>query len=110
QYMRLVDVYLSGVGVDGGCDEGPCYWFAARGAVFDVLDILQSAAGCRIKIYNEPLIQNMASYIYKMHIADNYFVDFADADPKFSGDGLMLYRFGKALKNEALSQFGLYLN
>ena len=51
----------------------------------------------------------MASYIYKMHIADNYFVDFADADPKFSGDGLMLYRFGKDIKDDTLTQFGLYL-
>jgi hypothetical protein len=44
-----------------------------------------------------------------MHIADDYFVDFADADPKFSGDGLMLYRFGKNIKDNTLSQFGLYL-
>ena len=51
----------------------------------------------------------MASYIYKMHIADNYFVNFADADPKFTGDGLMIYRFGKALGDEKLEQFGLYL-
>jgi len=109
QYMRLTDIYLNGLGDDGGCDEGPSYWFAAGGAVFDSLEILQSATDNRINIYNEPLIQKMASYIYKMHIADNYFVDFADADPKFSGDGLMLYRFGKDIKDDALSQFGLYL-
>ena len=51
----------------------------------------------------------MASYIYKMHIADNYFVDFADADPRFSGDGFMVHRFGKAIKDETLAQFGLFL-
>jgi len=109
QYMKLLDIYLNGIGEDGGCDEGPSYWFAAGGSVFDALEILQSATGNRINIYNEPLIGKMASYIYKMHIADNYFVDFADADPKFSGDGLMLYRFGKDIKDETLSQFGLYL-
>ena len=109
QYMQLADIYLNGLGDDGGCDEGPSYWFAAGGAVFDALETLQSATNDRIGIYNEPLIKKMASYIYKMHIADNYFVDFADADPKFSGDGLMLYRFGKDIKDESLSNFGLYL-
>ena len=109
QYMKFLDIYLNGLGEDGGCDEGPSYWFAAGGAVFDSLETLQSASNNRINIYNEPLIQKMASYIYKMHIADDYFVDFADADPKFSGDGLMLYRFGKDIKDEALSNFGLYL-
>ena len=109
QYMRNTDVYLNGLGDDGGCDEGPSYWFAAGGAVFDTLETLQSATNNRINIYDEPLIKRMASYIYKMHIADNYFVDFADADPKFSGDGLMLFRFGYDIKDDTLTQFGLYL-
>ncbi len=109
QYMKSTDVYLNGLGDDGGCDEGPSYWFAAGGAVFDTLETLQSATNNRINIYDEPLIKKMASYIYKMHIADNYFVNFADADPKFNGDGPMLYRFGKDIKDESLSQFGLYL-
>ena len=109
QYMKLTDAYLNGLGDDGGCDEGPSYWFAAGGAVFDTLETLQSATNNRINIYGEPLIKKMASYIYKMHIADNYFVNFADADPKFSGDGLMIYRFGKAINDETLSQFGHYL-
>ena len=109
QYMKLLDVYLNGLGDNGGCDEGPSYWFAAGGSVFDALETLQSATNNRIEIYNEPLVQKMASYIYKMHIADDYFVDFADADPRFKGDGLMLYRFGKDIKDNTLSQFGLYL-
>ncbi|HTK37181.1 MAG TPA: heparinase II/III family protein, partial [Pyrinomonadaceae bacterium] len=109
EYMKLLDIYLNGLGDDGGCDEGPSYWFAAGGSVFDALEILQSATNGQIEIYDAPLIQKMASYIYKMHIADDYFVDFADADPKFKGDGLMLYRFGKDLKDNTLSQFGLYL-
>lgn len=109
QYMKWLDIYINGLGEDGGCDEGPSYWFAAGGSVFDNLEILQSATQNRINIYDEPLIRKMASYIYKMHIAGNYFVDFADADPQFSGDGLMLYRFGKDIKDDELAQFGLYL-
>lgn len=109
QYMKWLDIYINGLGEDGGCDEGPSYWFAAGGSVFDNLEILQSATNNRVNIYDEPLIEKMASYIYKMHINENYFVDFADADPKFSGDGLMLYRFGKDIKDEKLTRFGLFL-
>lgn len=108
-YMKLIDIYLNGLGADGGCDEGPSYWFAAGGSVFDALETLQSATAGRINVTDEPLIGKMASYVYKMHIADNYFVNFADADPRFSGDGLLLYRFGKAIKDDVLVQFGLYL-
>jgi hypothetical protein len=107
--MKLIDIYLNGLGEDGGCDEGPSYWFAAGGSVFDALETLQSASANRINIFDEALVGKMASYIYKMHIADNYFVNFADADPRFSGDGVLLYRFGHAIKDDTLSQFGLYL-
>ncbi|HEY0460592.1 MAG TPA: heparinase II/III family protein [Pyrinomonadaceae bacterium] len=108
-YMKLLDIYLNGLGADGGCDEGPSYWFAAGGSVFDALETIESASVGRVQVYDEPLIGKMASYIYKMHIADNYFVDFADADPRFGGDGLLLYRFGKTIKDDSLAQFGLYL-
>lgn len=109
RYMKLLDLYLNGLGADGGCDEGPSYWFAAGGSVFDALETLQSATAGRIAIFDEPLVGKMASYIYKMHIADNYFVNFADADPRFTGDGLMLYRFGKDIGDETLAEFGRYL-
>ena len=107
QYLKLLDIYINGLGEDGGCDEGPSYWFAAGASVFDSLDLLYGATRGRINIYDQPIIRKMASYIYKMHIAGNYFVDFADADPQFRGDGLVLYRFGKATKDDMLTGFGL---
>ena len=109
QYMKWLDIYINGLGEDGGCDEGPSYWFAAGGSVFDALEMLKGATNGRIDIYKEPIIRKMASYIYKMHIADNYFVNFADADPKFTADGVMLYRFGKAIGDDALLHFGAYM-
>ena len=109
QYMKLLDIYINGLGEDGGCDEGPSYWFAAGASVFDAMEMLKDATNGRIDIYKEPIIRKMASYIYKMHIADNYFVNFADADPKLAADGVMLYRFGKAVGDDTLSRFGAYM-
>ncbi len=104
--MLGTDLYLNGLGEDGGCDEGPSYWFAAGASVFDCLELLGNATKNQINIYDEPLIKKMASYVYKTHISGHYFVNFADADPKLRPDGLMLYRFGTALKDEKMIQMG----
>jgi len=109
RYMKLLDIYINGLGEDGGCDEGPSYWFAAGGSVFDTLETLKSATGGRVDVYKEPIVRKMASYVYKMYIADSYFVNFADADPTVMADGVMLYRFGKALGDDTLTQFGTYM-
>lgn len=104
--MRGLDRYLNSLGDDGGCDEGPSYWFAAGASVYDCLELYTSATNNKVDIYREPLIQKMASYVYKTHIAENYFVNFADADPKLTPDGLMLYRFGRAINDPTMIQFG----
>jgi hypothetical protein len=110
-YLFHTDGYLNGLGDEGGCDEGPSYWFAAGASVFDILELSARATNGKINIYQDPLIKNMASYIYKMHISDRYFVNFADADPQISKpDGLMLYRLGKAINDETMVKFGLWAN
>ncbi|AQG79942.1 heparinase II/III domain-containing protein [Spirosoma montaniterrae] len=104
--MKGLDIYLNGLGENGGCDEGPSYWFAAGACVFDALELLHSATDGKVNMYREPLIRNIASYVYKMHIAGAYFVPFADADPTLTPDGLMLYRFGQQIQDDTLSRFG----
>jgi hypothetical protein len=101
-----MDSYLNSLGEDGGCDEGPSYWFAAGGSVYDCLELLQEATQNGVNIYDHPLIQKMATYVYKTHIDGYYFVNFADADPKLRPDGLMLYRFGVAINDKNLKEFG----
>ena len=108
--MNGLDLYLNGLGEDGGCDEGPSYWFAAGGSVYDCLELLQKATKNKVSIYDEPLIQKMAAYVYKAHIDGYYFTNFADADPILRPEGMMLYRFGKAIKDDKLVQFGQWAN
>ncbi|MBK9929995.1 MAG: heparinase II/III family protein [Saprospiraceae bacterium] len=104
--MNGLDLYFNGLGEDGGCDEGPSYWFAAGASAFDCLELLEGATKAKINIYDDPLIKKMASYIYKTHIDGHYFVNFADADPKLMPDGLMLYRFGKAIRDNTMIGMG----
>ncbi|MFC0184449.1 Heparinase II/III-like protein [Pseudarcicella hirudinis] len=106
--LKLLDVYFNSLGDDGGCDEGPSYWFAAGACMFDALDILSRATNGRISVYDEKLVKNMASYIYKAHIEGDNFINFADAAPHLKPDGILLYRFGKALNDPDMLKFGLW--
>ncbi|GAB3930626.1 heparinase II/III-family protein [Mucilaginibacter myungsuensis] len=104
--IKITDQYMNGLGEDGGCDEGPGYWFAAGAAVFDVLNILDDATGGKVSIYKEPFTQKMASYIYKVHIAGAHFIPVADAHPEIVPDGVMIYRYGKAIADARMKAFG----
>jgi hypothetical protein len=106
--LTLLDHYLNWLGDDGAIDEGPSYWNGAIGRLFDALVILESASAGRLTIYQEPLIQNAGSYLYKMHIAGNYFINVADASPVVNTDGLQLYRIGKTVQDTTLRSFGAW--
>jgi len=104
--IKILDQYMDGLGVDGGCEEGPSYWGAAGGCVYDALNLLYDATGGKLNIYKEPFIQKMGSYIYKTHIAGDYFINVADAHPTLKPDGLLMYRFGKDIGYEPMAAFG----
>ncbi|MES2274819.1 MAG: heparinase II/III family protein [Bacteroidota bacterium] len=106
--MKITDQYINGLGDDAGCDEGPSYWFAAGGAVFDVLNQLADVTNNKLSIYNDPFTQKMAAYIYKTHIAGKYFINVADAHPEITADGIMIYRFGKAINDAKMTAFGTW--
>ncbi len=104
--LSLLDLYINGLGEDGATDEGPSYFFAAGIALFDALSVLESATNGQLTIYQEPLIRKLGSYIYRTHIDGNYFINVADANPTINADGLVLYRFGKAVQDTVMQSFG----
>jgi len=104
-----LDRYLNGLGEDGGCDEGVNYWFAAGGSAFECLELAQIATNGVVNIIDSPLIKNMASYIYKMHVGNEYFMNIGDGFPSMNSiDGIFLYRIGNKLKDEQLRKFGIW--
>jgi len=106
--MKGLDAYFNSLGDEGGCDEGPSYWFAAGASAYDCLELLHSASNGTINIFDHALIKNMAGYITKTHIDGKYFVNFADADPTLTPSGTLLYRFGKAVQDSTMVKFGLW--
>jgi len=103
--MEVLDRYLNEIQWDGGCDEGPGYFNHAGGAAFDCLELLFDATCGAINIYDDPLVRNMGSYIYKAHIADNFYTNFADASAIINIHPFHLYRFGQRINDETLCGF-----
>lgn len=106
--LKVMDHFINSLGEDGSTEEGPSYWFAATGSLYDGLDMLADATEGKLTVYDQPFIQKAGSYIYKMHIAGKYFFNVGDADPQLTPDGLSFYRFGKATKDSTMMQMGAW--
>ena len=103
--MFILDQFMNPYPGDGGCDEGPGYWNRAGASLFDCLSQLRNASGGKIDIFGDPLIRNIGDYIWKVYIAGNWFVNFADASAIEHPEPRLLYRFGKATGSDNLMGF-----
>ena len=106
--LLSLDRFLDSYHEDGGCDEGPGYWFRAGASLFDCLDLLDSASRGAINVYDQPLIREIGRYIYRAHIFDNYFLNFADAPAKVNIAGDLVYRYGKRIEDEKMQGLGAF--
>lgn len=102
--MVSVDKFINYTHDDGACEEGPAYWENAAGKMYDYLQILSDATRAEVDIFDHPLMKNMGEYIVHSYIGDGWVVNFADASAKGGGDLSLIYRYGKAVKSEAMLQ------
>ncbi|HJN17101.1 MAG TPA: heparinase, partial [Armatimonadota bacterium] len=104
--LRTVDHFIDPYPKDGGCDEGPSYWGRAGAALYDCLRILHSASGGAVDVYDEPLVQEIARFIYRVHIGGQYFVNFADAPATLVPSPGVVFAYGKAIGDEQMMRLG----
>ena len=107
--IRSLDVFINGYPDDGGCDEGPSYWGRAGASLYQCLDLLRRATKGKFDVYDNQLIKNMGTYIYKAYIHYPYFINFADADPKTGSRPDIIYRYGKDIGDPVMQKFGAFL-
>jgi hypothetical protein len=93
---------------DGGCDEGPGYFNAAGASFYDCIEELSHVTDVSY-LYQDPKIRNMVSYIYKVYIGKNHYVNYADAPPKLSPPVGLLERAARETGEAALLGFTAYL-
>ncbi|MFO7933436.1 MAG: heparinase II/III family protein [Bacteroidales bacterium] len=103
--LRCIDQYLNPYPADGGCDEGPNYWGHAAGSLFDCLELLYDASGGKINIFDRPLIGEMGRYIYRVHICDDYYINFADASAVVQVDPGLVFRYGERIGDKKMMAF-----
>jgi hypothetical protein len=107
--IRSLDVFINGYPADGGCDEGPSYWGRAGASLFQNLDLLKLATNGEFDVYDNPLVQNMGTFIYKAYINYPYFINFADADAITGSRPAIIYWYGEEIKDPVMKNFGAFL-
>ena len=108
QLLECLDIFIDHYEDDGGCDEGPGYWYRAGASLCDNLILLQLASDGKIYYGDNQKIANMGKYIYKTYIGDGYYVNFADAHTIVQPAVNVLFPCGKYLKDETMMGFAAY--
>ncbi|WP_308638255.1 heparinase II/III domain-containing protein [Paenibacillus silvisoli] len=107
--MRSLDAFIATYPADGCCDEGPSYWSAAAGGLYECLEMLSLASQGRFDIFGEQIVKDIGAYIPKVHIHGDYYVAFADCDAKANPSGGCVYRYGVSAGDESLVRLGASL-
>lgn len=107
--LQILDRFLKEYGADGGCDEGPGYWGRAGGSLFDCLELLHKATDGKIDVFHDSLIKEICRYIYRVHIDQEWYVNFADASAQTGPDGALVYRIGQRIGDKQMMEFGAWL-
>ena len=108
--MRSLDRFITPYPADGGCDEGPAYWMRAAGSLYECLEQLYQATAGQVDIFDEPLIQEMGRFIYRVHIDGSYYINFADASAILTPESTLIYCYGQAIKDGDMMAFGAWVS
>ena len=107
--VKSLDQFINVYPNDGGCDEGPSYWGRAGASLYQCLDLLKRATNGKFDVYENQLVKNMGSYIYKAYIEYPYFINFADADATTGGRPQIIYSYGKDINDPVMKKIGAFL-
>ncbi|OON86543.1 hypothetical protein BXO88_07240 [Oribacterium sp. C9] len=118
--VKSVHHFLSEYAEDGCCDEGAQYYSHAGLCLFGCLSILKSISQKSKMLHatesespleysslekDETLIHNIATYIMKVHVGGELYINFADCSPKAGRRGAREYLFGAFVHDTAMMDF-----
>jgi hypothetical protein len=107
--VRSLDRFLGPYPRDGGCDEGPGYWGRAGASLLDCLELLYSATGGQVDVYDDPLVCEIGRFILRVQIEGRYFVNFADASGIVAPPAAVVFRYGQRIGDADLMALGAWL-
>lgn len=101
-----LDYFLKDYGEDGCCDEGAQYYRHAGLCLDGAASILnQITGGAFTDLYGWNKVKNIASYISNVHVADKYYINFADCSPVAGRAGVREFLFGRHTHQPELMLF-----
>ena len=106
--LRSLDNFLAPYPSDGSCDEGPSYWGHAGASLFDNLELLYSATNGRFDVFDKPMIKEIGRFIYRVHIAEDYFVNIGDCDGRLEIYRDLVFRYGKRINDPGMQTLAVY--
>ena len=108
--MISMDIFMNTYPSDGACDEGPSYWRHAGGKLFDYLYLFQKVTNGKVDIFNDELVKNIGRYIYRVYISNGvHYINWSNAAQQIHHDGGHILRFGEAINDNIMKNFGAYL-
>ena len=107
--LRTVDNFIDTYPRDGGCDEGPNYWGRAGASLFENLELLYTATDGAVDVFGEPLIGEIGRFLHRAHIADSYYLNFADASALVEPEALLVHAYGSRLGDADMQSFARWL-
>jgi hypothetical protein len=107
--VAALDVYVASLPDDGGCSEGQTYWTRGPGALFDCLDVLESASAGRLDGFSIPVVRRLPNYLVGMHLNGRVFVQHSDGHVLHTGDAITIYRFATRVGDTAAEQLARHL-
>ncbi len=100
------DCFVDSYGEDGGCEEGAQYYGHAGLCLFGCLDIMNRMTDGAVRAcYEAPVIRNMAAYIVRMYVGNDYYINFADCSAFPGHRSAREFLFGRMTDNPAMSDF-----
>ncbi|MBT9369690.1 heparinase II/III-family protein [Rhizobium sp. CSW-27] len=104
--LSSLDAFLKDYAEDGACEEGVVYYRHAALCLHGAMTVLDEASpGLMAPLWQHPKIRNMAEFILHMHVADDYYFNFADAAAVVEPCGAREFLFGKAVGSLPLQDF-----
>ncbi|MCZ7933335.1 heparinase II/III family protein [Agrobacterium leguminum] len=104
--LKSLDAFQKDYAEDGACEEGVLYYGHAALCLFGAMSILEvSAPGSMAPLFHASKLRSMAEFILNMHVAEDWFFNFADAPAKVGTSGVREYLFGKAVSSLPLQAF-----
>ena len=108
QSVQSMDLFLNYIQKDGACEEGPAYWGAAAGKVYDYLQILYDASDGAFSLFGNERIRKMGEFVSRSYIGNGYVVNFADAGARLNNPSELIWNYGHAVGSREMTDFALY--